>query len=193
MIKELVLPQQGLPLKVAENSKAVSDLICATFIRNKCCASVYVLHGKPGAGKSISVRMAAHQLGAVLYPDYNPTTAGDNLSSMISAYTSDTVPLVVAFEECDLALQRIRNDNVTLNEKFKLDAHDKASWNKLMDMVNRRTNVILLMTTNRSFEEFQELADSDRSMFRKHRITAHIIWTDTGAPYVRSAIEHSCT
>lgn len=190
LIKELVLPPMGLPLDVATNARVVADLIAKTFHEKGCCASVYVMHGGPGVGKSTAVRIVAHLLHAVLYPDYNPTSPGDCLNKMITDYCCHhQTPLVVAYEECDISLQRIRDDTVVPHDRFLLDATDKATWSKLIDRIKRRTNVVLIMTTNRSYEQFQELADADRSMFRRGRVDAHFIWTD-GVPEVRKPIDH---
>ena len=131
--------------------------------------------------------MLAHELGATLYADYDPTTPADNLRSIMADYADETRTLVVAYEECDVSLERIARKQVSAPPGYRLDASDKASWNALIDTLRRRTNVVLVMTTNRSMPELRRMCDDSGSMLRRGRVDCHVVMEPGRTPVVLEA------
>lgn len=181
-VVESVHPIHGIPQEILEGADSAATAMFEAFRANGCASTVFVLHGKAGSGKSTAVRMLAHKVGAILYADYNPTQPSDNLRMLMSDYVSESQTLVIAYEECDVSLEHIKNKEVTAPAGYRLDASDKASWNNLIDTIKRRYNVIMVMTTNRSKEELESLCDEHKSMLRKGRVDAHFIWYPGCAP-----------
>lgn len=179
---EMVHPTRNVSQKILQDADSTAQAMADAFRENGCGSSVFILHGKAGAGKSTAVRMLAHKLGAILYADYNPTQPSDNLRMIMSDYVSESQTLVIAYEECDVSLERIKNKEVSVPAGYRLDASDKASWNNLLDTIKRRYNLIMVMTTNRSKEELDALCDENKSMLRKGRVDAHFVWYPGFAP-----------
>lgn len=180
-VVEKVYPAE-LPRHVVDEASVVARLMADKFTARKGDAIVFVLHGAPGTGKSTALRMLARELNAQLYADYNPTTAADNLRALTSDYTSNDEVLVVGYEECDVSMEKIKFRDVREPEGYRLDANDKASWNALFDMVKRRSNVVMVLTTNKTREQLLALCDEHGSMLRKGRIDGHFTLTPGQKP-----------
>lgn len=189
-LHEAVYPVHSMPEAVLQGAMNAATAMRDAFRANQHAGCVFVLHGHPGAGKSTSVRMLTHLLNEQhgktthLYADYNPTKPEDNMLAMVSDYAGRDEILVVGYEEFDVSFKRIVNQTVTMTQGYRLDASDKASWNNLLDTVGRFKNVIVVMTTNLSKCDIEELCANDTSLIRKGRVTAHIEWTPGSMPVV---------
>lgn len=189
--QELAVPARGLPPQALASAHLVADAMADTLNSYDRAATVFVLHGSPGCGKSTAVRLLAKKLDATLYADYNPTTPTDNLRCLMGTYATHKSALVVAYEECDVSFAKIATGTARRPNDFRPDAIDKASWNALLDAVKRRVNVVVVMTTNRTRAELAALADTDTrgSMLRRGRVDAHFEWVPGAPPRMTPADE----
>lgn len=134
-------------------------------------ARVFVLHGPPGTGKSTCARVLTRLLGGRLYPSYVPTQPGLAINYVLSRYRDDEVPLVVVIEEVDVLLQAIVDQTVKDSDEMMPDAKNKSSWNSLLDGIRFKTNVVLVMTTNKTPDELnKEVCRGDTSYLRTNRV-----------------------
>jgi hypothetical protein len=175
-VHELVYPRRGISEQAIQDATTVATAIVDVYKRNECVSAVYVLHGQPGVGKTTAVRILAHMLDAILYADYNPTTPTDNLLGLSSTYAGSDQTMVIAYEECDVTFAKIAAGNIRRPDDYRPDAIDKGSWNRVIDTFKRRTNVILVMTTNATYDELSAMADPAHSMLREGRVDAHFVW-----------------
>ena len=67
-------------------------------------------------------------------------------------------PMIVLVDEIDGSLNLIKTNSVEKDKNHRLTAHDKASWNRFFDAVERKTykNLILVMTTNLTLDQIDE-------------------------------------
>ncbi|PNH12547.1 hypothetical protein TSOC_000490 [Tetrabaena socialis] len=184
-----ILMSDEVPPVARANAEAVAQMMHDHYSEKKQRSCVFVLHGYPGAGKSLAVRLLAKKLDADLFDAYHPAKRGISLSSILSDYSGHMDRLVIAYEEFDTSLKKVAagdvfNDDKEERRRMCFDATDKSSWNTLIDMYKRRTNTIMVLTTNRSYDEVQEMIDVDRSMLRKGRVDFHIVF-QLGADPVR--------
>jgi len=154
------------------NAQSAATKMATMYRESGGEAKVFILHGTPGSGKSITTRVLTQQLNGVLYPDYNSTYKYDNLILMIEEHASEESPLIVAFEEFDVALTNVMYGH-GLDDNC--DTTDKSSWNKLLDAVQLQRHCIVVMTTNRTTDELlYGCGRSDKSLLRKGRVDGTI-------------------
>jgi hypothetical protein len=168
-----------IPANVAADATAVADVMASEFHASGCKAKVFVLMGRPGCGKSLAVRALTLRLNATLYSLYNPTRTGECIWRLLATYPTKKSPLVIAFEEFDVALANMMRGGVNETDKLRRDAIDKSSWNNLLDRFKRNKNVVLVMTTNRCDDELLNLVClGDSSMLRPGRVDRRILFNN---------------
>lgn len=172
-----------VPESVVANATHVAISIRDEYMAANCDNMVYILHGHPGCGKSITLRVLAQYLSdSDLYADYDPTC---NFSPLFEILMHNT-PTIVGYEEFDVSFKKIVCDAVRSERSSKhfakVDAVDKASWNRMIDKFKRRTKSILVMTTNLGVDDMLPLCNGDPSLLRHGRVDAHFVWTAEGRP-----------
>lgn len=169
-----------VPDNVVAHATHVAQTIREEHIAASCDNMVFILHGHPGCGKSITLRVLTQHLSdAYLYADYDPTSPSGSLFKIIIGS-----PAIVGYEEFDVSFKKIVDDTVScqLPDYNKIDAADKASWNRVIDKFKRRTKSILVMTTNLGIDDMLPLCKGDTSLLRRGRVDAHFVWNDEGPP-----------
>ena len=172
--KEIAL-DDAMPAEARECAKTAATEIADAYKQGNGKACVFVLHGSPGVGKSSTAREVTRLLNGILYSAYDPTRCGECLWGIISNYAMDSAPMVIAFEEFDIALSAVVNQTVQETDDLRRDATDKRSWNGLLDRLKRKTNVVMIMTTNRMRSDLvSDVCNGDESYIRPGRVDRHI-------------------
>jgi hypothetical protein len=165
-----------VPDSARRRAMTCAEHILRSYTENNCESQTYVICGQPGSGKSMTVRAAAMLLNGVLYSDYDPTRAGECMFQHMTRHSSPDVPLVIAFEEFDIALGNIARGIQVNSDHHRLDAHDKASWNRLLDRVARKRYLVVIMTTNVLPDQLvTDVCRGDISLLRKGRVTQFVV------------------
>jgi len=140
-----------------------------------------LLYGKTGSGKSMISHLLVKKMikmdqykKVTLVDTFNPTDPGDNLCNMYHKINpSVDSPLIIVLEEIDNIIDRMHTQSIIRHQDISIEIKDKSNWNTFFDKFNRSMykNVIFIMTTNKSFEYFNDL---DESYFRDGRINLKI-------------------
>jgi hypothetical protein len=130
---------------------------------------VFILHGKPGTGKTTCYRWLAHKLGATLWNTFDPTEPGVVLDDTINAFrpTEDT-PILLGLDEVDHIFRRF--GNIPEHKHLRTMVRNKSSWNGFLDALAYYDNSILVMTTNLTLEQLR--TEFDESLLREGRVNA---------------------
>jgi hypothetical protein len=134
-----------------------------------------LLCGPPGSGKSnvplLLARYMLTSLEQIAFTDtFNPTDPNDTFSAMYTRISPDQKkPLIVVLEEVDGMVLAMHQNTIKRHEHLPIQVTCKSDWNKWLDRFDRGyyKNVILMMTSNRSLNWFDEL---DPSYFREGRV-----------------------
>jgi energy-coupling factor transporter ATP-binding protein EcfA2 len=195
-----------VPPAVAATSRAVAQTICAPLLyantnanANRQQQARVLLRGPTGCGKSTATRIVADLLSeeagdeAILVCGYDPARPRNiTLAGLVDEAKGgkDARWAVVVLEEVECILRRcVVSPSSSSDPSLHVAApplrvhgdcvDDKASWNDLLDMLQFRNRVVLIMTTNRTFEELDAL-DPTGAMLRPGRVTARIEVLDDG-------------
>ncbi len=130
-----------------------------------------LITGPAGSGKSSIARILTEQLCGVLCTEFNPSTPGDVLATLLAATDPERdIPLVVLFDEWDHIVEACRSGPLPANKKHLRQTYDWGSLLKFLDDTAYVNNTIFLFTTNKPVEWMQE--DKRLAAFRHGRIDA---------------------
>lgn len=153
------------------------NTIITKYQENKHLACL--LYGPPGTGKSMTgLHLCAKLLETtkgVSYVDtFNPFEHGDNLNSLYTRIgpTSES-PLVIMLEEIDNHINNLHAGKIEQKHHIPVQLKNKPDWNLFFDKLDRGfyQHVILIMTTNKSDNYFDEL---DKSYMRQGRVDLRV-------------------
>lgn len=107
-----------------------------------------------------------------LVDTWNPTEPGDFFAAIYNKVNpSATEPLVVVLEEVDGIILAMHRNEIKISPTIAMPIQikTKTDWNQFFDRFDRKMypGVILILTTNKSLEWFDEL---DSSYTRRGRI-----------------------
>lgn len=150
-------------------ARPIQQLIINNIIKyyNKNRNAVILLHGEKGIGKSMIPILLAKEFANLdinkknqdedlcdipSYCDtFNPTDPGDNFITLYNtSYPTKNTPLIIVFEEVDIIIKKIHNNNIERHKNSPIMIHDKTSWNQFFDRFDRKyyPYTIIIMTTN---------------------------------------------
>lgn len=170
--RPLALPKK----EVRISQSSAIDKILATYETKK--HAIVLLYGKAGGGKSMTGQFLCAQLlktkKSVHFCDtHMPYENCDNFDTFYNKISpSEDCPLVIVFEEVDGMITTLHN-KVVEQKHFPIQIKNKTDWNSFLDKFDREIypHVILLLTTNKSAQFFDEL---DPSYMREGRVDLKI-------------------
>ena len=166
----------AIPSAIVERSSAVAQEMVDIFLSRQQNACAFIVSGPPGTGKSLSARIVAHKLNGTLYTGLDTSRhSGISVWSVVQDYADVDRPLVLVFEEFDVALERIVLGLAQDSESCRADTTSKSTWNEFLSGLSRKTNVVLILTTNRTDEELDLVCNHDASLLRPGRITKRFV------------------
>jgi len=131
------------------------------------------IDGVPGSGKSSIGYLVAKELNGSFCHSFNPTDPGDifaRMVTMIKDREENDNPIVVVLEEIDIILSKVHNLEIKENQTIPTSVKDKSSWVAFLDDMFFFTNVIVILTSNKSKHEIDLL---DQSYLRKGRVNGY--------------------
>lgn len=177
-------------IKMIKYQMDICNKIVNIFEENKRC--VCLLSGKPGTGKSITANVLCNHLvkkykNITFISNYNLKNYGANLSHIYSNFRicSNNI-LVLLINEVDISLERIHNyREEEKNEKQSKEyifIKDKRQYNDFFDKITIgiMSNIIIIMTTNKSFEWFDAM---DKCYMREGRVDLKINYNEIDTEY----------
>jgi hypothetical protein len=150
-----------------ESQRTIIDSIKSIYSKRGICVSL--IHGKPGTGKSMLGFLLASEYNGYYCNSMNLLEPGDSLAELYSKIEpTPEKPLIISMDEADLMIEKIHK-GFLLHNKIPILVHDKRSWNRLFDDINRGLypNIILLLTMNSSPDKILEM---DPSYIREGRV-----------------------
>jgi hypothetical protein len=155
------------PPEILSRSRKAAELIKDIYIKPRAAYSrVVVLMGNPGTGKSLSTRILALMLDAVLTDSFNPGESKNSPASLIRLYGTSTRAFIMVLEEFDGILKNIMTGKAPAQANVKT----KSDWNRMLDTWKRKLNGILVLTTNLDESRLLTLCKDDTSFLRKGRV-----------------------
>ena len=129
---------------------------------------VFVVIGETGVGKSYLGRLLANRINGSLCDEFDLTKPGNDLYGLLELVEPTYKnPMIIMIDELDKSIIRIDGELIQEHKYMRIPCVDKDSWNRFMDQIHDIENVIILMTTNRIKEFFD---DMDTSYLRQGRI-----------------------
>ena len=109
-----------------------------------------IIHGNPGAGKSMIPILLAKEWKASLCDTFNPSDPGDSLSRIYNTVCpTEENPLIVVLEEFDILIKRIHSV-IKPHKNIPINVYDKTTWNSFFDRIDRHMYpfLIIILTSN---------------------------------------------
>ncbi len=128
-------------------------------------ATVFI-HGESCTGKSIVGYLLAKKMGANYCHTFNPSEPGDTLSKLLMEINRDC-PTIIVMEEIDGIIKNIHGNCIQQNSEIPILIRDKSSWCTFLDDMFLYKGLILILTSNTSKDDIDNL---DESYLRKGRI-----------------------
>jgi hypothetical protein len=129
-------------------------------------ATIFI-DGISHAGKSSIGYLVAKRLNGKYCHTFNPTDPGDQLNILVLDADLDEYPLIIVLEEVDTLITNIHNQNIVYNKEIPILVHNKSTWSSFLDDMFIYRKVILIMTSNTSKKELDNL---DTAYLREGRV-----------------------
>jgi len=125
------------------------------------------IHGVSMAGKSTIGYLVAKALKADYTHSFNPSDPGDTFDNMIGDVNhgedngaEDDKPLVIVLEEADIVIDNIHKQLIKRHNDIPTPVHNKTTWNNFLNDLIFYNKIIVILTSNSSKEEIDNLDSS---------------------------------
>ncbi len=148
----------------------VNDILSIYKTSHTHNAVVYV-HGLPRCGKSTLGLLVAKALSGMFMNTYKPYEQGFNLEAICkSVKPTAKNPLVLMFEEVDYLLNIIvPGGEILAHKHIPTEIRNKQTWNTYFDNLGLYPHVIIIMTSNVNYANFDNM---DASLLGTGRVDA---------------------
>lgn len=148
----------------------ISDMVETSYENGFAYGGFFMISGSTGSGKSALGRFLAEKIGANFCDDFRLSEPGYNLYQLLHiAEPSREEPLVLVLEEFDRDLEIAHVGQAEQHKWLTSTIYDKASWNTFADRIIDYQNLIVVGTTNKTREWFDQLDTSYLRMGRLNR------------------------
>lgn len=163
------------------NTHIASKYIYDSVMQHYNHSGVYLLFGIPNTGKTTTAKQLYNYFDetSIICPDLlNPQHGIYDLYKSFKYFYSRIKPeknrfLIFIMDEVDELIHNIFVTKKT--DKYDIKSPTKQSWNYFLEKVSANKNVVLLLTTNKTKDYFDQL---DNSLFREHRLTGALQFTE---------------
>jgi hypothetical protein len=149
-----------------EQQNIINDI---QYILGKKKSAVILIHGPPGIGKTMVSLILANETKGIYCNNLRPWDAGESIASVYTeAEPTEMMPLIIAFDEIDGALEEIHR-GIPSHKNLKIQVQNKQGWNQMLDEIQMGfyPHLVVIMTTNKSPDFIRRLDDS---YIREHRV-----------------------
>lgn len=160
-----------------KNSIRCAELISNSLQRTLNQTGVYLLYGTSGTGKTRTGLYLVNLLDKICqvhsYINEENDFFIDNFHMAHDhSNVKDVGYYILVVDEVDEMLERIFKNTKSISGEKDEDNSSiknlKQRWNNFMDYIHYVNNVVIILTTNKTKNSFDEMDDS---LFREHRIT----------------------
>lgn len=124
----------------------------------------YLLSGPKGKGKSYTASVVKKALDATgkscfLFDDFNPATRGLDVTSVVLSRASASSPVILVIDEFDVAVDEVLVDKTGMMDTRFSHTQNKATFNAMLDAIDRTANLIAIFTTEKPPSHFKSHDD----------------------------------
>jgi hypothetical protein len=151
--------------RIANNEQAAIIASIRKIYKKKKHATI-LLHGPPRTGKTQIAVLLSVDLNGSFCNTFNPSEPGDTLSNLFRVMApKSSNPLVILFDEVDSIIKKIHDPTGMISPvnngiNCPIQVHDKRTLNMFLDNMELYHHVILIMTTNKSKKELDDIDSS---------------------------------
>lgn len=126
---------------------------------NKQERGVFLITGGPGGGKSAMLGLLGKHFKTNICKKLRITEPGDTLDFLYNKVEpTKEKPLIILFDEIDVTINKIHNNNITLHKHIPIEVYDTNSYNTFFDDINDGLYpyLIVLLTSNKTRKNIDE-------------------------------------
>jgi len=156
---------------LSHQTTAANNII-GRYNKSKNKNTKFIIYGSRGVGKTytsviVKRKLDEKGLNVKLFEDFDPSAVGLNVNKLILSGTSNERPIIIIINEIDVMFEKVLNDPPSYDSRIQ-HTKDKSTFNNMMDSIANTPNVILIGTTEKSYEDLT--LEKYQSFIRKGRI-----------------------
>lgn len=185
------------------NQKAAIGFIRDHFLKSKDKNTKVIISGSKGIGKTYTGGLLkkeiemyfpgfANECFVLLYYDFDPTTPGLDIETLILPKASKRSPVILVINEIDDSYKEVFKDSNYLDNRTAM-TQSRNKFHEMLDAIGDAEYVITIFTTEKSKEDLDAVRVTDEntgeeqnfhSFYRKGRVDFFINMTEDTATQV---------